>query len=247
VTVSTAGPPGGWHRPPREGTFARTAGRVILGLIVAAAAYFLLDFGTRLWAESYVAGQVQRSVGMSVRPSVSFGGAVFMPELVGGRLDSASLRAQDFRARGVSFTEIDLHLRDVHFSPGRLLIHQPSAIRAGRGDGTATMTDVQLTEAFQDQGVPIEIRFTPDGAVRVAAQKLPISVKVLATIEHGELVLRPSTTNPVLSRISFSLRLPELVPGIVYRAITFTEQSGELRFTLRNVDFPVEAPSPSSA
>ena len=58
---------------------------------------------------------------MSVRPSVTFGGAVFMPELVGGKLDSANLRARDFSAQGVGFTQISLTIRDVHFSPARLI------------------------------------------------------------------------------------------------------------------------------
>src|SRR5439155_20753011 len=165
VTV-TGGPPGGWRRERRDRGLARTVGRVIVAIIVVAAVYFLLDIATRLWAESYVAGQVQRSVGMTTRPSVTFGGAVFLPELVGGKLDSADVRARDFVARGVSFTEIDLHLRDVHFSPARLLIHRPSTITAGKGGGSARMTDAQLTQAFRDQGVPIDIRFTSDGAVR---------------------------------------------------------------------------------
>ncbi len=215
-------------------------GLAIIGLIIAAAAYFLLDLGSRVWAESYVAGQIQKSLEMTARPSVSFGGTLFLPELFGGKISSVEVKATAFETQGVGFTKVRLHLEDVTYSPIRLVLHKPSKITAHSGTGEAAMTQFQLTDAFQAQGVPITVQFTADGNVRVEAARLPVAATVTATIEEGKLVLRP--TNPLFKSISFAISLPELVPGLTYRSVRFEDQLGTLRFTLRNAPFEVAQP-----
>ncbi len=228
-------------RPDRGRRVTRTIGLAFIGLIVAATLYFMLDLGSRLWAESYVAGQVQKSLQMTARPSVSFGGTLFLPELFGGKLSSAEVKATSFEAQGVGFVEVDLHLQDVSFSPLKLVLHKPSTITAHAGSGEASMTDVQLTKAFQDQGVPIVVRFDPEGNVRVASARLPVSVTVTvqAAIEEGRLVLRPTR----FKNISFAVSLPQLVPGMTYRSVAFDDRLGTLRFTLNDATFAVGQPS----
>ncbi len=216
----------------------RVIGRVLVAVIVIAALYLVLDFSGRIWAESYVAGQIQRSLRLSGSPDVTFGGALFVPELVSGELSSAKVKATDFTANGVQFTGVTLDLHDVKFSPAKLLFHKDSTIVAGSGQGTASMTDQQLTDAFQDQGVPVNVRFTPDGNVKVGASRFPVAVTVNATIHKSDLVLRA-----LKNRFSFTLDLPELVPGMTYRSISFSGNLGVLSFGLRHATFPVPPPA----
>jgi hypothetical protein len=224
-----------------QGGPMRVVGRVLIAVIVLTALYLVLDFSGRIWAESYVAGQIKESLQLSDKPDVTFGGSLFMPELMSGNLASASVKANDFTSNGVQFTGALLHLRDVDFSPGKLLFHKPSKIVATSGDGTASMTDQQLTDAFHVQGVPVNVRFTPEGDVRVSASRFPASLLVQATIEKGDLLLRPK--NPLFSKISFTLNVPELVQGLTYRSVTFTDNLGVLAFDLRNATFPVRPQS----
>ena len=215
----------------------RMLGRVIIAVIVIAAVYLIVDFAGRIWAEAYVASQVERTLGLSSKPDVTFGGPLFVPQLLSGKLSSANATASDFTSNNVSFTSATLSLKDVEFSPGKLLFHQDATIVAHSGSGSATMTAKQLTDAFHAQGIPVDIRFQSDGTVRVAASRFPVAVIVEATIEQGELVLRPS--NPVFRKISFSLSLPELVPGLTYTAVVFGETEGTLTFQLKDAAFAV--------
>jgi hypothetical protein len=225
--------------PRQPGSVMRTIGRVIIAVIVIAAVYLIVDFSGRVWAESYVADQVQRSLGLSAKPQVTFGGPFFLPQLVSGSLSSAKAEAEDFTSGNVSFVEVQLQLEDVGFSPGKLLFHDDSTIIARSGTGFVSMTADQLTDAFNAQGIPINIRFDADGVLRVSASRLPVSATISATIESGDLVLRP--TNPLFSKISFALDLPEFVPGLTYEKITFDDELGVLEFSLKDAAFTVPA------
>ena len=225
--------------PRQSGGLMRTVGRVIIAVIVIAAVYLVVDFTGRVWAEAYVATQLQKSLAMSAKPEVTFGGPLFVPQLVSGSLTSARAEAEDFTTGNVAFVDVNLRMEDVQFSPGKLLFHDDSTIIARSGSGSASMTADQLTDAFRAQGVPIDIRFTPEGDVRVAASQLEASAVIAATIEQGDLVLRP--TNPILQRlhIAFTLDLPEFIPGLTYESITFEDDLGVLQFKLKDAAFSV--------
>jgi hypothetical protein len=99
------------------------------------------------------------------------------------------------------------------------------------------MTGAQLTAAFRAQNIPIDVRFQADQSIRVAFSGFPAAATVTATIEDGKLVLRP--VNKVFKRFSFALTLPELVPGLTYRSITFDGNLGTLAFTMADATFAV--------
>jgi hypothetical protein len=222
---------------PRQFSLQHTLGRVIIAVIVIAAIYLVVDFAGRVWAEAYVAAQVEHALGLSGKPEVTFGGPLFVPQLLSGNLSSAKAKAEDFTSNNVAFLEVQLTMQDVMFSPGKLLFHEDATIVAHTGSGSATMTAEQLTEAFKAQGVPIEVRFTPEGDVRVAASRFPVAATVAATIENGDLVLHP--TNPLFRKISFTLDLPEFVPGVTYTKIVFQGDQFQLSFDLNDAQFAV--------
>ncbi len=222
-----------------DGGIMRTLGRILIVVIVVAAVYLVVDFAGRVWAEAYVANEVQHALGLSTKPDVTFGGPLFVPQLFKGELSSVTASAEDFTSSDVSFTSADLALDDIQFSPGKLLFHEGSTIVARSGTGSASLTDGQLTDAFHAQGLPIDVRFLSDGTVRVSASQFPGSVVVSATVDHGALVLRP--VRKPFDRFSFTLGLPPLVPGLTYTAIDFDGTLGTLAFTMKDATFSVPA------
>jgi hypothetical protein len=229
--------PSPFSTPRQEGGVMRLIGRIIIVVIVVTAIYLIVDFSGRVWAEAYVASEVEHSLGLSAKPDVTFGGPLFIPQLLQGKLSSATAQSENFTSNGVAFTSADLHLEDIEFSPGKLLFHQDSTIVAHSGRGSATMTSSQLSDAFHQQGIPVNVRFEDDGTVRVSASQFPATAAVSATIEDGVLVLRP--TNPLFKRFSFPLTLPELVPGMTYTDIAFDGTLGTLSFRLKDATFSV--------
>lgn len=223
----------------------RLLGRIIIAVIVATAVYLIVDFSGRLWAEAYVANEIQHALGLSGKPDVTFGGPLFIPQLLGGKLSSATAQAENFTSNNVAFTAADLHLHDIQFSPGKLLFHEDSTIVSHSGTGSATMTASQLSDAFHSQGIPVNVRFESDGTVRVSASQFPATARVNAEINDGVLVLRPA--NPDLKRYSFPLTLPQFVPGMTYTGVTFDGTLGTLAFRLQDASFSVPGGAPSPA
>ena len=151
-------------RARREFSLMRTIGRVVIIVIVVAAIYIVIDFSGRIWAESYVGGEVEKALGLDGKPDVTFGGSLFLPQLVSGELSSARAEMEDFTSNGVGFTAATLKLENVQFSPAKLLFHKDSTIVAQNGSGTATMTSQQLTDAFRNAGIPVNLQFDANGA-----------------------------------------------------------------------------------
>jgi hypothetical protein len=196
--------------------------RFLIGLLALAFVVVALDFGLRLWAESWVGDRVQAALGLSKRPSISFGGVLFTPEVASGSISAATITAEDFTVHGVPFARGELHLRTVTFSAGKLLLHHQGAVRARAGDGVLVMTDRDLTAAFHRQGIPVTIRFS-GGLIRVSADRLPAEVDATASIEGGSLVIRPTAV-----ALRFPLDLPELGPGIRYRSVSIGDSEVRL-------------------
>jgi hypothetical protein len=215
----------------------RSLRRALIAAVIAVVALVGVDVGSRLFAQDWVAGQLQESLQLSREPSVSFGGLVFLPGLVSGDVPSVRTSGRTFVAEGVEFEEITLNLRRVTYSPRQLITRAAGTIRAREGEGFVTMTDRQLTEAFRARGAPVDVRFE-DGVVRVSADVLPGSVGARVTVEGGDLVVRPAD---VPLPISFTLDLPEFIDGLTYTAVDIRNDIGRLDFALQNVQFNVDA------
>src|SRR5205814_7942745 len=102
-----------------------------------------------VWAGIWVGDRVQESLGLSKRPSVTFGGLLFTPQVVRGDIDSATLQAGDFEVGGIGFSSARLELRDVTFQASRLLLHHRGQIHVQTGDGVFGMTAGDLERALR--------------------------------------------------------------------------------------------------
>ncbi|MDP9343827.1 MAG: DUF2993 domain-containing protein [Actinomycetota bacterium] len=206
--------------------------KLLVALAVLLVVYVAADVGARFWAQSWVGGQLQRSLHLSKTASVSFGGVLFIPEVASGHIPSASVHADSFTSGGVHFESATLDLRDIRFSPSQVFLSKhEGSIRARSGSGSVAMTGADITEALRSQGVPVTVRLA-GGEVRVSGDSVPGEVAVQPAIENGSLVLRSGG-------VSVSLKLPEVVPGLTYRGVRIDGDLGELLFTVSNVTFIV--------
>jgi hypothetical protein len=199
----------------------------LLVLLVAA------DAGLRALSQYYVSRSIQSSLDLDERPSVSLGGFPFTVRLLSGDLPSVSVRAQSVIAEGVRLDRVDLTLHGVDVSAAKVLSNSERSIHAKSGDGTATMTADDLTQALDDQGIPVTVEFSGGDAL-VSADGLSGAVKASVSLSGASLVLKPvSAELPV----SVSLLLPEVVKGIRYTSVHIDGSVVTLSFTLTDPDF----------
>jgi hypothetical protein len=192
------------------------------------------DFGLRFLSEYWVARQVQESLQLPTRPSVSLGGFPYIPRLVSGDFPTVTIRTGAFTADQVKLERVRLTLHDVHFSTRQLLYGQRAAIRARRGDGVAVLNALDVT------GTPagtVHVRF--EGArVAITSDQLQGTVEASVALDGSTLVVRPS--DPRLPG-PFDVDLPKFLPGIRYTGVAVSGSGAEIAFKLANARFEVNA------
>ena len=133
--------------------------KLLVALAVIAAVVVGADFGLRLLANYWVGRELQSSLTLSQRPSVSIGGFPFLPELISGDVASVTVHAKGSITEGkLPVHEVTLTLQNVSFSPSQLVAGGGATIRAGSGDGTAQFTQGDLNAAL-GASVPVTITF----------------------------------------------------------------------------------------
>jgi hypothetical protein len=206
--------------------------RLIAFLVTLAVLLTAADFGLRFLSEYRVAREVQRSLQLSTRPSVSLGGFPYIPRLISGDVPTATIRTGAFKADQVRLERVRLTLRDVHFSTRQLLYGQPAAIRARRGEGVA------LVKALDVPGTPagtLHVRF--EGVkVAITSDQLPGTVDASVALDGSTLVV--SSNDPGLPG-SFDVELPRFLPGIRFTGVAVSGTGAEIAFELKNPTFEV--------
>lgn len=186
------------------------------------------DFGLRALAQYWVSGQLQTSLELDRRPSVSLGGFPFLPRLVTGRFSSVTVDSEgQVRTGRFQLSAVDLALRDVRFPPDQLLFGNKATIRAGSGSGAAVLTEEAINRAFPAT-VPITIRLS-GGKVHIRASGQQGEVETKLKIVDNRLVLVPVEGSlPVEVRVG----LPVFVPGLTYTGVRIEGSRAMLIFRL---------------
>lgn len=207
-------------------------------LIVAGGLAALLvaaDFGARLWSQHVVSRELASSFDLQERPDVSIGGFPFLPRLVSGDLPSITVEARGYTSGGVRIDAVDLSLREVHVSTGQLLSGAQGTVRAAGGDGTASITAEDATEALGGQGVPVTVRFE-GGRVLLGLAEVGGDVEAGVSVDEGSLIFQP--LDPSLP-VSFAFLLPAVVEGMTYTDVRIEDDVAVLSFRLERVRFEV--------
>ena len=206
---------------------------IALGVLVAV--LVAADFGLRELADYWVGRELQGSLTLSQRPSVSIGGFPFLPELVSGNVASVTVHAKGSVTEGkLPVHEVTLTLQDVSFSPSQLLAGGGGTIRASTGDGTAQFTEGDLNAAL-GASVPVTIRFR-GGRIVVRVNQGGQQFSARPSISGGRLVLTPTQG----SLPAVSIDLPKIVEGITYRKVRIEGDTATLTFTLRKATFDIK-------
>lgn len=199
---------------------------VVLGILLAVLVG--ADFGLRALAQHWVAGQLQTSLRLQERPSVSLGGFPFLPRLVTGRFPSVTVESDGARAeREFPMAEVDLTLRDVRFPPDQLVFGNKATIRAEGGSGTATLTERDINRAFPAR-IPISLRLV-DGRVEIRVSGQEGGVQAELEVSDNRLVVRPVE---VPLPVEVAVDLPVLVQGLTYTGVRVEDSKAHLTFTL---------------
>ena len=185
--------------------------RFLIGLLVIVVLLAGLDFGARFWAGLWVGDRVQQALGLSHRPSVSFGGVLFTPQVLRGHITSATLQSGDLAIGGVPFSTARLTLRNVTFRPGDLILHHRGRIDVDEGAGVLGMTAQDLERALRVQGADVSVRFSGD-QVLLSGGELAAEASTSPSLEEDSLVLSGSEA-------TLRLPLPQLGQGIEYGGV----------------------------
>ena len=201
----------------------RLVGTIVVLVLIAAG----LDYGLRVWAGFWLGDRVQEALHLSKRPSVSFGGLVFTPQVVQGHIDQATLEEDAFDVHGIAFVHARVTLDDVKFKSGKLLLHHRGVVTAARGDGVLAMSGADLARAFKRAGRDVSVTVT-GGQIRVSGGGLPQAVTAEAAVENGALAVRSA------GGAALRLTLPPLGRGIDYANVSVVGNLAELNVTVRH-------------
>jgi hypothetical protein len=216
--------------------------KLLVTLVVVVALFVAADFGLRLWAQSWFAGQIRTGLKLQEDPKLSLGGFPFLVEMARGRLSSAGLEADGFTTGGLRIERFHLDLSSVRFSTSALLSRGTGTIRVDSGSGTATVTEDDLTAWLVFQGYHGKVTLAP-GKASVQIVPFAGAPTVTATgplsIRDGRLAFDPTTATaggisfPV-SQIGFSFPLRKPFEGFDYRSVKVGSGTATLGVVIRN-------------
>jgi hypothetical protein len=209
--------------------------RLVAVLIVMAALLVAADFGLRFYTERRIGQELASSLELSGRPSVTIGGFPFLLHFAGGEFPSATAEGEGVGSGPLAFEDLRLELSDVRVSPGRILGGEPSTIRARSGEGDASLTAQQLTDAFRGGGAPVTVRIE-GGQLLIGSDQLPGEVPASVEADGRTLRLRP--TDPGLSA-SFDIEFPAFIEGLVLTGVEVQGRVAVISFRLEEPVFPV--------
>jgi LmeA-like phospholipid-binding len=199
---------------------------VVVGLLVAA------DYGARVYSQSVVGTELQDSLALSQKPSVSFGGWPFLPHLLSGDLPSASFSADTFTANGVGVRAVHVTLDDLHFPSKRLIMGGGGKIHAKTGHGTASMTGADVTGALHNEGLPLDVTIH-NGRAQVGGHGITVGLDV--RLIGDRVLLTPAATT--IPPATFTL--PTIVHGLSYTSLQVRGSAVVLSFVVTNAVFVV--------
>ena len=206
--------------------------RLLALLVTLAVVLVAADFGLRFLSEYWVSKQVQESLQLPKRPSLSLGGFPYIPHLVSGEFPTVTVRTGTFTADHIKMERVRLTLRDVLFSTRQLLYGQRAAIRAKRGDGVAIVKALDVTGTAVGT---VHVRFEGAG-VAVSADQLQQTVEASVALDGSTLLIRPN--DPALPG-SFDVELPEFLPGLRYTGVAVSGSGAEIAFELQRPRFEI--------
>ncbi len=198
---------------------------VSIGVLVALAVAG--DSFVKNMAENRAETQIQQTLGLEEAPEVDLGGFPFVLNALAGTFGDVEVTADELTVEGVRLDRVDVLMRDVEISLGKLLGGSSESVRTGGGEGEATMSEADLRKALRKQGVDAGIRLNEDGSVTIDDPRLPVSVSGEMALEGRRIVISASE-----APAEYSVTLPKLIDGLVYEELTVGSSILKVSFSL---------------
>lgn len=203
--------------------------KLLIVLGVLAALLIAADVGARLVSEQALATDLQRTLDLPARPSVSLTGFPFLVHLFAGDVPTLTVEATGIHEGSVGVDRVDVTLSDVRFSVGRLFGGNLGTVRASGGAGSARMTAEQLEAALKAAGFPATVRLVGGDRIALSGGGLPQPVQARLAVHGSTLEISPVTRG--LSPPQ-SLPLPTVVHGVRYTGVHVEDGVVMLAFRL---------------
>jgi hypothetical protein len=206
--------------------------RLLTFLVAFVLVLVAADFGLRFLSQYWVAGQIQRSLDLPSRPSVTLSDFPFIPRLVSGDVSKATVQTGPFAVEGVRLERVRLTIRTVHFSTRQLLYGSEADITAESGEGVAVIKAITVPDTPVG---PVRVRFEGGLAV-LTSDRLPGPIVATVAVDGSVLVL---TSGDSALPGSLDVQLPKFVAGLRYTEVAVTGSEADIAFAVANPRFRV--------
>lgn len=198
--------------------------RWLIGLVVVVAFALAGDAALR----SYVEGRIESQLASefrSDRPEVSLGGFPFVVRLVGGRIPTVKLEADNVRRAGLRIEKLSLDLHGVRMSLDAPAENGGASARVDRGDGSAEI-DLEVLDDYVERRSPLNVIRFEENRITVALRGRRATVPL--RLERGAIVIGLPAIEDV------EVPLPRVLQGVEYETLELRGGSIVLTFELRN-------------
>ncbi|MFN2388202.1 MAG: DUF2993 domain-containing protein [Actinomycetota bacterium] len=195
------------------------------------------DIAARSYAQGRIASMLATSLELDADPEVEIGGWPFLTHALGGSLPTLEAGIGRLRVRGITLDDARIELRDVTFSPSRVLAGDTGSVRAANGTGRVVLDEQGLRELLAREGAPFTIAIER-GRLTARSDELGRSMTADASIRGSALVI---ALDEPLSDVTIDL--PQVAGGITYRAVRVRDATLELELRLDRKALDLDAGS----
>lgn len=245
---SSRQPPTVMVRQPRPRRRRRGPTILLITLLIIVVLLVVSDRAANAYTENQMASQVQSSLALSGKPSVTIHGFPFWTQLIARDFNDVTMSASNetinLRNAGSGTLEIaslDATLHGLHF-------HGLNSATVDQFNATALIT---LTALGQVGGIPQGITLTPDGANQVKATISlgPFSDTAVAQVSqsggnqiHVKVISAGGIPSSVLGNLAdFTVTIPKLPAGVTIQSVSVTQQGVQLALAGQNTSLSQNA------
>jgi hypothetical protein len=180
--------------------------RLLVLVVVLAAALFGLDRLAAFGAERTVAHRLQVDQNLGVAPDVHIGGFPFLTQALRGDYREVSATVRDVRRDNLTITRVTARLYGVHVPLSSVIRQSVHSLPTDRADGEVELSYADVNAYLADRG--LRVAPAPDGQVRITGKVSGVDVSAAVGV-------RVSGEDVVLGGdpVSVTLHLPQLPFG----------------------------------
>ena len=201
--------------------------RWLIGLGIVAALLVGGDSWVRSYAESTVAGRIERDLAGPGDVEVELGGFPFVVGLLTGDVPNATVTAQDVRRGGLRLDRLTIEARGLEVSIAAV-DRRTGVATVEEGSGTAVVSLDVLARFIARRGDLERVRIEQE-VISARVPALGRRVRAPLRLEGGRIVIGTPAIEDII------VPLPAAFSGIRYETIEISETSARLTFRMRNV------------